>query len=321
MTGSTHVIKKKCKHIRRVAQYGVLYFFLRVLQTIAKYMPESWVFFFCERLALGIFYLAGKERKKTITHLNTAFAEEKSAEEIFSIARETFVNLGRNFAELLRWDLYTADLMRERITCTDGHYLRDALKAGNGALAITGHCGNFELIPPYTVLVDKIESGVIARAFHDDRLNRMLVNLRESKQYKVFDRDDSPRRILTFLRKNHVLGILADQDIRKLDGVFIRFFGHQAYTPVAPVKIAQAARCPLIPVLITRDPDDKYRHHIRFYPPIKLIDRKADPNSTVINTQRWSDVIENHIRNYPSQWVWMHNRWKTTPDKLQRRSP
>lgn len=313
------MLKKKCKKARRAVQYGCLYYLLKAMQKVANYMPEPLVFFICERLALACFYLFVRERRKTISHLNKAFACEKTAADIFCIARDTFVNLGRNFAELLMWDSWTPEKLRNRITCSDKDYALDALKQKKGVLVITGHCGNFELIPPYFVALG-YDSAVIARSFHDERINKLLKKLRMSKGFELIDRDESPRKIFNSLRKNRLLGILADQDIRKLDGVFVDFFGHSAYTPIAPVIIAQTAGCPFVPMLITRDPSCKYRHHIQVYPPIELTGSKKDSAALAENTHKWSKLIEDHIRAYPGQWVWMHNRWKTTPDKLKRDS-
>ncbi|MDX9701766.1 MAG: lysophospholipid acyltransferase family protein [Candidatus Auribacterota bacterium] len=312
-----HKLKKKFKHLRRTIQYGCLYYLLRILQKLANYMPESLVFFACELLALTCFYLFARERRKTINNLNKAFSSEKKPEEIFAIARGTFVNLGRNFAELLRWDSLTDDELKKRITCSNIEYAWDILKQNKGAVVLTCHSGNFELIPPYFAARGHC-GAIIARAFHDSRINDLLVELRKSKGCKVIDRDDSPRSIFASLRENRLLGILADQDIRKLDGVFVDFFGHSAYTPIAPVIIAQTAGCPLLPMIITRDPLCKYRHHIKVYPPIELVGSKKDRNALVVNTQKWSKLVEDHIRAYPDQWVWMHNRWKTTPEKLKR---
>ncbi len=280
-------------------------------------MPESVVFFGCERIALSCFCLFRRERGKTIRHLTKAFSKEKSPEEIFTIARGTFLNLGRNFAELLIWESLTFDELKKRITCSGIEYAWDALNAKKGAVVLTAHCGNFELIPPYFAARGHCGT-MVARAFRDDRINNILVRMRKSKGCKVLDRDESARGIFRALKENRLLGILADQDIRKIEGIFVDFFGHQAYTPIAPIIIAQTSKSPFIPMLINRDPSCKYRHHIQVYPPIELTGSKKDLNDLKENTQKWSTLVENHIRAYPDQWVWMHNRWKTTPEKLKR---
>ena len=132
------------------------------------------------------------------------------------------------------------------------------------------------------------------------------------------DRTESPRTLFKVLKNNKLIGILADQDIRKVNGVFVNFFGMPAYTPTAPVQLALGAKCPILPSVMIRDENNKYYHHLIISPPIDLINDRKNPDAIVENTQRWTNILEKHIRKYPDQWVWMHKRWKTTPEKLKR---
>ena len=182
-------------------------------------------------------------------------------------------------------------------------------------IIITGHLGNWELIPAYFVSVG-LHGGVVARRVYYEKYERLLSRLRLSKGFRVFYRDESPRAILKTLKNNEVVGILADQDVRKLDGVFVEFFGRPAYTPTAPVLIAMKTGAPLIPARIVRE---GRKHRIVVDEPIPLRrsgDREAD---LVHNTQAWSRVIERYIREHPDQWVWMHRRWRTRPEDVARR--
>src|SRR5437588_16138 len=55
----------------------------------------------------------------------------------------------------------------------------------------------------------------------------------------------------------------------------------------------------------------KYR--LRFEPPVELI-RTGDMERDVVeNTRKFTKVIEDIIRKYPDQWVWVHGRWNTRP--------
>ena len=197
--------------------------------------------------------------------------------------------------------------------------LDKTFEAGRGGIILTAHCGNFELISA-VVTQNGYAGTVIARAFHDEKLNNLLNDLRKSKGCGVLDRSESPKKILNILKKNELIGILADQDIRKINGVFVNFFGMPAYTPTAPVQLALIAKCPILPTFIYRDPKNKYYHHLIINPPMELTGDRKDPNTIVENTQKWSTIVENHIRKYPDQWVWMHKRWKTTPEKLKRKN-
>ncbi len=134
--------------------------------------------------------------------------------------------------------------------------------------------------------------------------------MRASKNVNVIYRDESPKKLLKVLRKNEVLGLLADQDMDSVDGVFVEFFGKPTYTAKAPVAIAMASKAPLIPLFVIWGPK---RHKLIIEDPIE-IEIKATKEETIKhNTQKWTRLLESYIRKYPDHWVWMHRRWKTKP--------
>ncbi|MDD5436688.1 MAG: lysophospholipid acyltransferase family protein, partial [Candidatus Omnitrophica bacterium] len=93
-----------------------------------------------------------------------------------------------------------------------------------------------------------------------------------------------------------------------VDGVFVDFFGRQAYTPTGPVVLARASGAVLLPVFIIRE---GRRHTISIEEPVELVDTGNKEADLISNTQKWSNVVESYVRRYPDQWVWMHRRWKT----------
>ena len=310
---------KKLKYLRRKIRYSFLYFLAVGAGKASILLPESWVYGVCEYIACFVFYFSKRERKKTIKHITMAYKNSLSDKQIKEIAKNTFINLGRNLAELILWDTFTAEKIKKRVEILGLEHIERALKKNRGAIILTCHCGNFELIAA-TVVAYGYKGTAIARAFHDRQINKLLNDLRRSKGCDVIDRSESPRKIFNVLKKNELIGMLADQDIRKINGVFVDFFGMPAYTPTAPVQLALTAKSPILPVFIIRDKSCKYNHHIIINPPLNLIDDRKNPKAIIENTQRWSKIVENHIRKYPDQWVWMHKRWKTTPEKLKRKN-
>jgi len=137
--------------------------------------------------------------------------------------------------------------------------------------------------------------------------------LRHSKGVKTLYRDDKKilKVSLKVLKSNKLLAIAPDQDIASVSGVFVDFFGKKAYTPTGPVALALLSGAPIIPAFTVRK---NGKLHFLTDEPIYVKstgDRKRD---IITYTQRWSDVVEKYIRMYPSQWVWMHRRWKTRPE-------
>jgi Kdo2-lipid IVA lauroyltransferase/acyltransferase len=60
--------------------------------------------------------------------------------------------------------------------------------------------------------------------------------------------------------------------------------------------------------------DAKLRKYIlRFDPAVELIRTGDNEADIVTNTAKFTRVIEDVIRQYPDQWLWVHRRWKTRP--------
>ena len=313
--GPTKETPQMPRKVRHRFRKDLLYYAAVGLLAPARVVPARLLFALFSGAGWCAYHLLRRERRKALDNLAAAFGGEMTAAERARIARGVFVNQGKTMAELaLSPRMDSAAL--HRLVSMEGREIIDREKRkGKGIIIITGHLGNWELIPAYFVSVG-LHGGVVARRVYYEKYERLLSRLRLSKGFRVFYRDESPRAILKTLKNNEVVGILADQDVRKLDGVFVEFFGRPAYTPTAPVLIAMKTGAPLIPARIVRE---GRKHRIVVDEPIPLRrsgDREAD---LVHNTQAWSRVIERYIREHPDQWVWMHRRWRTRPEDVARR--
>ena len=110
--------------------------------------------------------------------------------------------------------------------------------------------------------------------------------------------------------------MLPDQDVDKVGGIFVPFFGREAYTPTGPASLARAARVPIIPFFMIWM-GRKYR--VRIGRPIVVPHTERKKEDLLEGTLLWSKVFEEVIRAHPDQWVWIHRRWRTTPERLEER--
>ncbi len=310
-------MKHRIKKIRRKITYSTLYFLAILVEKIAVFLPESLVFFVCETISFSYYILVKKERKKVVLHLTQAFSDEYSEKEIKELAKKVFINLGRNIAELFLMKTFDKAKLTERLSCEGHEIIDENLKKGKGILVLGGHVGNWELASPYFCHFS-VGGGAVVKKLKDKAFEKLVNRMRTHEKCKVIDRSN-PKEILKMLKDNKLIGLLADQDIKNVDGVFVDFFGRPAYTPVGPVKIARASGCALVPGFLVRDPQNKYRHKIIIHPAIEIDRKNKDPQMLIEKTQEWTTLLEKHIRKYPDQWVWMHKRWKTTPEKLKSR--
>jgi KDO2-lipid IV(A) lauroyltransferase len=285
-----------------------LYIILKATSPLALILPIGWVVPAGSFLGTIAYLILNKERKKAIENLSTAFSREMTILEIKRLCRESFQNLGINLIELLRFPKLNRENIDEFVTIIGRDRIDTALKNGKGAIMLTAHLGNWELMAAYVALKD-YPTNVVARPIYYEGYNETLVRLRESKGIKVIYRDDV-KLMLQSLKNNELLGILADQDTVKVDGLFVKFFDELAYTPTGPVALAMKTGAPLIPCFIIRE---NGRHKIFVEEPLPVMTTGDKDKDLLINTEMYSKTIERWVRKYPSQWVWMHQRWKTRP--------
>ena len=284
-----------------------LYYLGRVAAFLVYLLPMSAGSSLAAFLGKCAFYLVPKYRKLTVENLTRAFAKEKTPEEIRRIAVKVFENLGRNAAELINFPKITKANI-DRLVRIEGLKTVDASFArGKGTIILAAHLGNWEL----TGLVFRIKDypgQTIGKKIYFHKYDAWLNRLRRAQDINVIYRDESPRKMLRVLKDNKILGIVADQDVDSVEGVFVNFFGIPAYTPIGPVALAKVTGASIIPVFVAREGS---QHRFIIEKPVELVDTGNKDADMITNTQRWSDVVESYIRRYPEQWVWMHRRWKT----------
>jgi len=284
-----------------------LYYLARVSAFKIYLLPRAVSMALAGMAGIGAFLLASKYRNRALDNLKSVFGNTKSDAEIRRIARAVFVNLAKNAIELVNLPKISASNIDSLVSIEGRAILDGELAKGRGVIVVTGHFGNWELMP-VTLRIKGYAGSVIGRRIYFDRYDRYLNSLRKTHGVEIIYRDDSPRKILKVLKSNGVLGIVADQDVDSVDGVFVDFFGHPAYTPLGPVALAKVTGASLVPAFMIRA---GRRHRLVFEKPIELIDTGDKDADNTENTKRWSDVVEAYIRKYPDQWVWMHRRWKT----------
>jgi len=285
-----------------------MYLGFQGLRVLARVLP-LWV---ARALGRGVGYLAygllGAQRRLTLHHLGYAFGSSLAPAQRRQVAHGVFLNLGQTAMEWLVLPRLSTDYLRRLITSEGTDHLRDALSKGRGAIVITAHLGNWELIAPYLRSLG-FEGGVLARRLRYPEYESFLTRLRGARGVVTLARG-SPKEVAQSLRANQVVGMLPDQDVDSLDGIFVEFFGHPAYTPVGPAALSVMTGAPLVPCFIIRE---GARFRLVIEPPVPAAEVADRTQALTALTRAWSAVVESYIRRYPDQWVWMHRRWKTRP--------
>ena len=108
--------------------------------------------------------------------------------------------------------------------------------------------------------------------------------------------------------------MLIDQ-VTNVKSVFVDFYGKPAYTPIGAAMLALDSDATVFTTSYVRTEGNRFK--LIFGPPLEITrtgDRQEDLR---INTERFHAAVEKQIKEYPTQWVWMHERWKTTPEMVE----
>lgn len=263
------------------------------------------------RLAWAVSSRMRRDMRATLT---VAFPE-KEAGERDAIARASLVHLGWTAAEVFTMPSW-ARRMDEYVEASPDAVasVERAVSRGNGVILVLGHIGNWELTCRLSRHVQP--NAVIAKRSWHRNLDALAAGSRASNQVDTFWRDDpaTGRAMLRLLRGAGTLGILIDQDIRDVQSVFVPFFGRPAATPRAAADLALRFGAAVLVVTCHRRgsrPGDGHRLEVVEIP---YDQAPADREAEVIRlTGACAAVQEEAIRRHPAEWVWMHQRWKTSP--------
>lgn len=298
-------LRKRMKTFRR----SLYPFGLKPVEAWAKTLSDEACEVWAKRLGHLLYWSLQKSRDRALSHLHLAFGQTWTPRQIQHVAREVFQNLVLNFFECVRFDTLTDQQFFENIEVEGWEHAEAVRRGGQGGVFVTGHIGNWELCAAY-IAKKGLPMNVVARRIYINALNERLVEMREKMGMKILYRDSSMRTMLRCLQNNEFLGILPDQDVRRIQGIFVDFFGHPAYTPVGPALLAIASGAPII---MARHIRKGNRHLMAGDPPI-YADRKAPREEEVRRlVTLYTKRLEEFIREYPAQWVWMHRRWRTQP--------
>ncbi len=298
----------KWKKISRKIRYGFIYNSVQAMIFISNLMPRRlWLWLFGKLGGLG-FLLASNSRKRTIQHLTFIYGSEKDTHKIHKMAREIFVSIGKNAGDIIRaFNIHDLPSF-ERIRKTNGmENAERAFAKGKGVIFLTAHIGAFEFIA--TELAFRgYKPMIIGAPMKDERLTRLLWEQRNKLGASAVEMGKETMRLMKNLKRGGTLIILIDQDIR-VKSVFVNFFGKPCATPIGATLFALKTGAAIVPIFYHLRDDGL--QEVNCYPEVEMTITGSEENDLIVNTQKLNDVIENEIRKYPTQWVWMHERWKT----------
>lgn len=245
------------------------------------------------------------------TNLRLAFPEldQNEREEI---ERGVFQNLGRLLGEVTQFPKFNRRNI-ESVVVYEGleNYLA-AKATGRGVILLTGHIGAWEL-SVYAHSIYGHPMSFLARRVDNPLVEKLAERNRTRYGNRSIDKRGSVREVMKTLKSGGVVGILADLNATREEGVFCDFFGIEACTTAGVAALALRTGAVVVPGYIVWDGKARI-HRLCFEPPVETIVTGNQKEDIVINTARYTKVLEAVIRHHPDQWLWIHRRWRTRPE-------
>jgi KDO2-lipid IV(A) lauroyltransferase len=293
--------------MREWLEYAVV----RALVALLGGLPRRAARFVGAGVGATAYRLLGRLRTVGLSNLELAFPE-KSAAERQRILRRLYRNLGWLLAEFCQMPHYTRENTPNFLRYEGLEHYLAARARGKGVLIVTGHLGAWELSSYYHSLMGHPMSIVIRR-LDNARVDRLVNAIRCLHGNRVLHKDDFARGLLAAMRHGQTVGILMDTNMTPPQGLFVPFFNRQACTASGLARVALKTGAAVLPgFMLGEEAEQKYV--LRFGEEISLIITGDDEADTLANTAQFTAVIEDWVRRYPDQWLWVHRRWKTRPD-------
>lgn len=292
----------------------MVYNLLMLMSRAVCSMPHSWLLGIGRALGLLYYRFIKKQRNLAIRQMKASL--KISQEEAERLVRLSFINMGRNFMEVLYMPALNKENFSRYIEIDHLEIMEQALAEKRGVVVLTGHVGNWEWLSAAFTMND-MPVTAIAKPQPNMDYTRALDELRSRINVEIFSRGTSELlSAAKALKKGKILGFLADQDAGP-GGAFIEFLGRTASTPMGAAVFAKKFSSPVVPAFIIRQPDG--RHRVEIGEILRYEDTGDSDRDLFDLTYRMTKLLEKKILDNPTQWLWFQKRWNTKPEQKKAR--
>ena len=260
------------------------------------------------------YHLVTKNRLIVLCNLQRSFPE-KDLKEVIRIAKGVYRHFAIVATEFFDLPQITKENIHQWVDVEGLENYQAAVAQGKGVLSIVAHFGNWELmtiaVPMFLKPMD-----IVYRPLDNPVIDNMVEYVRTMNGNELIPKGGSGKRIMELLKENHIIGILSDQNVATREGVFVDYFGRPACTGVGLAVMAMRSGAPVIPAFMARQKSGKYKLILK--PAVEITHTDNYDADLAVNTQRFTKIVEGIVREYPDQWFWLHQRWKTKKWQINR---
>jgi KDO2-lipid IV(A) lauroyltransferase len=286
----------------------LIYLLLKGFSLFVNLLPENFSLWVGRQLGNVMYCLDVEHRKVAIQNLHIAFGQEKSEEEMRSIAKKNFQNLGMLAIEFFRIPRMDIETFKRKVEVEGLDEALQVLEKNRGALLLLGHFGNWELMALMSKVIKKSILVIAKPIKQNPWIDGWINGIRKRAGLEVIPPKNASQKVIQALSQNQVVGILFDQRGRRSKGIWADFFGRKVPTTPGLAVMALKSGAPVLPVFMIRN--GFHKHRLLIKKPLQLIDTGDINGDILANTQLFNHTLESIIREYPDQWFWIHRRWE-----------
>ena len=279
----------------------------RLIINLFRHIPLSLrriLAFFIARLA---YYISLKHRLITIHNLMRSFPD-RPLKEIIRLAKESYISAALVVVDFLDIPYLNKNNLHQWISIEGLDNYTEACKKGKGVLIFSAHFGNWEIGNAALAIMTQ-PFIFVYRVFDSPFLERIITDVRASYGNISLSKENAMRPMIRLLKNGATINLLIDQNVTWYEGVFVDFFGRKACTTPGLALLALHTKAQVLPVFTRRLPDGKYL--LKIGKKVEIVSSGNRDTDVLINTLNFTKIIEEKIRQYPEQWFWIHQRWKT----------
>jgi len=286
-------------------RYRMEYLAARILRLMARVPPESVSRALGSLVGRAIGRTWGARRRIAAENIDRAFEGTLSRHDIDCIITDVFRTMGKTIFDVLRFGKLSPAMLLDRV---EGNvdFLRAIRDEGKGAILVSGHFGNWEVLGAWLRALG-YPIDVVVKPMRNPLVDALYNRCRASMDVGVIHTQTATKGIIRALQQKRFVAILVDQ-FAGAEGIDVDFFGRPASTPRGPAALALKFGCPILSGVLERKPGGRFMAHIDGpveYQPTG--DMETDIRAI---TQELTTRLEHHIRRTPGQWLWTHRRWR-----------
>ena len=275
-----------------------------LLKNISKILPNTVKKYIAKLLGYSFYKLHKRYYHIAKVNLDFIYEDKLTNEQKESIIKEMFYNLAQNFGSFIENQGISKEKLLNKVTFKNDDIFIKALKGDRPIVFITAHYSNWEILP--LAIAAKYHPLVgVGRALKQDWLDSILKKNREQFGIEMIDKNGAMKEMVKIVKEKKPIGLLVDQS---LEGVVVDFMGKRASHTTSAAILAYKYNAIVIPCFIKRVGFEKYE--ATFYEPIDVDRDKSKEEFILEHTQKQAHITQKIIEKSPSEWLWIHRRWK-----------